>query len=329
MSLRTALARQFSAGSAAGDDLARDLAVSLRREPRWIPPRYLYDALGTALFEAVTRLPWYTIVRAEDGLLRRHATDIFGAAGPLAEVVELGGGAGARLLALVLAGRRAPGRLDVHLVDVSAASLAAASVALGRVDGMRVVTHEATYELALDQFSRDRVPGRRRMILLLGSMLGSVDPGGAVQLLGRVRAALDPGEALLIGIDLVKSERQLLLAYDDPLGINAALTRNLIVRINRELDAAIDVSRFAHRAVWVAAAARVDRQLVSLAAQRLHIHASGLDEPLREGEVIGTTRSHKYEPSGLAALLLQARFRKRAQWIDQEHGYALTLCEAS
>ena len=322
-------ARHRQAGGSSSDEFARDLAAALAEQPRRIPSRYLYDELGSALFEAIGRLPWYSISRAESGLLRRHATDVFRSAGPIAEIIEVGGGSGAKVLTLVVAGRRTPGALDVHLVDVSAAALSDASHALTRMDGIRVVTHETTYDSAFEQFSRDRRPGRRRMVLLLGSILGNLDFRAAAQLLARVRGTLDPGQALLLGVDLLKPERRMLLAYDDPLGVNAALNRNLLVRMNRELGAGIDLDAFAYRAVWNAALARVERHLVSRHDQRLWVPAANVDVRLLADEAIVTGLSYKYELSGLAALLMQARFRRRDQWVDQAEGYTLTLAEAT
>jgi uncharacterized SAM-dependent methyltransferase len=121
----------------------------------------------------------------------------------------------------------------------------------------------------------------------------------------------------------------MLAAYDDPVGVNAAFNRNVLVRINRELQAQIEIADFTHRAVWNATQGCVERELVSRRAQPLHIAAAGIDTMLRDGEPIVTERSHKYELSGIAELLLRARFRRRAQWLDQEHGYALTLAEAT
>ena len=321
-------ARPRHPSGASPDDFARELATTLVETPRRISSVYLYDSVGSALFEAITRLPWYTIGRAETGLLRRHATDVFAGAGPAAEIIEFGGGTGGRVLTLVLAGRRPPGLLDVHLVDVSAAALADATHVLGRLDGVRVVTHETTYERALEHFSRGRHHGRRRLVLLLGAIVGNQSPAAAAHLLARVRGMLDPGEAVLMGVDLIKSERQMLAAYDDPLGVSAAFNRNVLVRINRELQAQIELGDFAHRAVWNGAMGCVERQLVSRQALWLRIPAAGIDTMLREDEPIVTERSHKYELSGVAELLMRARFRRRAQWIDQEHGYALTLAEA-
>jgi uncharacterized SAM-dependent methyltransferase len=240
--------------------------------------------------------------------------------------VELGPGNGEKLAALVAAAMRANGRgLTVHLVDISPAALAVATRTLTAFPRVTVVTHEADYESGL----ADILPltnGGRTMALCLGSNIGNFDPPGAAMLLDHIRQALSGGDTLLIGTDLVKSEAELLLAYNDPLGVTAAFDRNLLVRANRELDADFDVASFAHRAVWNAAASRVEMQLVSLRPQTVRVPASHLEVTFAAGDTIWTESSYKFRPGGVAAMLAAAHFDVIGQWIDG--GYAITLGRA-
>jgi L-histidine Nalpha-methyltransferase len=305
---------------------ADDVAYYLSLTPRQLPSRYLYDDLGSALFEAISRLPWYRITRTERHLLNVQARHIVDAVQPLARVVELGPGSGRKLATLVDA-CTPDGRLLVHLVDVSPAALAAATRALDGNRDLLVRLHQGTYEAGLADLGREARPDGRTLVLFLGSNIGNFDPPGADAFLREIRATLAPGDALLLGADLVRTESDLLLAYDDPLGVTAAFNRNLLVRMNRELGATIDVAGFAHRAVWNAAASRIEMHLVSVRDQRLRVPAAHLDVTLRAGETIWTESSYKHRPDEVRAMLDRAGFRGVAQWIEDH--VSLTLAEAA
>lgn len=165
-------------------------------------------------------------------------------------------------------------------------------------------------------------------MLFLGSNIGNFDRPAANALLRQIRAALRPGDGLLIGADLVKPEPDLILAYDDPLQVTAAFNRNLLVRINRELDANFDLNGFAHRAVWNGEESRVEMHLVSTRAQRVVIRGAKLELSFQKGETIWTESSYKYEPDALVRQLGAAGFGLRKQWIDGDWGFALTLLVA-
>jgi len=308
-------------------EMARDVRFYLQQTPRQLPSHLLYDALGSALFDAICHLPWYRITDAELGLLRRHAGTIGQAIGPRGRVVELGCGSGEKLAALVThAGM--PG-LHAHLVDLSHAALARSVQTLAMLKGSktRVTTHHASYEdglLALPSGGAEPT-----LIVFLGSNIGNFDAPGAAALLRLVRAALRPGDALLLGADLVKPERDLLLAYDDPLGLTAAFNKNLLVRLNRELRADFDLGRFAHRAVWRPEASRVEMHLVSLAAQDVDLKGAELQLALEEGEIIWTESSYKFEATGLRRIVEPAGFVQRQQWVDEDARFALTLFAAA
>jgi len=322
-------------------ELARDVHHSLAARPRRLSPRHLYDPLGSALFDAICRLPWYRITRAELGLLHAYGRDILAGApgevmqpdrsrvlalGPATDVVELGPGNGEKLLTLLTAAR-ADWPIAVHLIDISPAALADASHKLQSLPGVTVTTHATRYVHGL-QALRDSVPDVHRLVLFLGSNIGNADPEAADALLRQFRAAMAPDDTLLLGTDLVKPECALLLAYDDPLGVTAAFNRNVLLRLNRELGADFDLDAFAHRALWNADASRVEMHLVSLREQRVTVPRADLEFTLAEGETIWTESSYKYEPDGVRALLDRVGFRTHAQWIDDEARFALTLAAA-
>ena len=308
------------------EQFAADVRYYLSLTPRQLPSRYFYDDLGSALFEAICRLPWYTITRAEMRLLAAHGDGVFRRLPSLTHVVELGPGNGEKLRTLLEAASRRQRPIDVHLIDVSASALAIAAQTIGSVGDVRVITHQATYDSGLREAQRQRTG--RTLVAFLGSNVGNFDPPGASAFLQNIRASLKNGDAVLLGVDLVKPRERLLVAYDDPLGITAAFNRNLLLRINRELDASIDLDGFVHRAVWNAEHGRVEMHLVARSDQTLHIPRAQVDERLHAGETIWTESSYKYVPEQVDDLLESCGFNPIAQWIDRDDGFALTMAEA-
>jgi L-histidine Nalpha-methyltransferase len=324
MSIARASARR-PADETSAAQFADDVQYYLSLSPRQLPSRYLYDALGSALFDAICQLPWYGLTRAETELLATHAADVFAAVSPLARIVELGSGSGEKLAVLLDAGRRQPSPVHLHLVDVSRLALETASRALSAFEGALVVMHQAPYEIGLEEVSRERLSSGRSLVLFLGSNIGNFDPPGADEMLRRIRATLSPGDGFLVGADLVKPERDLLPAYDDPLGVTAAFNRNLLVRINRELGGDFDLAGFAHRAVWNSEASRVEMHLVSTRLQHVCVPAARIEFVMRGGDTIWTESSYKYRADEIVAMLEKTGFRRQRQWIEPTAQFALTL----
>lgn len=307
---------------------ALDVQYYLSQDPKQLPSRYLYDSLGSCLFEAICCLPWYTITRAEMRLLHAHGREVLRAAAPLTSIVELGSGSGEKLAAL-LAHRRGAEPLALHLIDLSATALALSERTLLPLAGVHVVSHRATYESGLEEVRGRHAADGRTLVLFLGSNIGNFDPPGAEAFLRAIRAALRAGDRLMLGADLVKPAATLQRAYDDPLGVTAAFNRNLLVRINRELDANFDLDAFAHSARWNAAASRVEMHLVSLRRQVVQIAAVDMAVAIEEGESIWSESSYKYEAHEIVAVAERSGFRREAQWVDADDRFALTLVEAA
>ena len=294
----------------------------LARTPRQLPSKYFYDGLGSALFEAICRLPWYGITRAESALLARHTPAILAALpGPMT-IAELGVGSGDKLAMIAAA---AGTRLaHIQLVDISRAALDMAGHRLHAAGQANIETHQHTYEQGLARIAAQRRADEALLVLFLGSNIGNFDPPVAQQLLERIRAVLRAGDALLLGSDLVKPEADLILAYDDPLQVTAAFNRNLLRRVNDELGGTFDLDGWAHRAVWNAAERRVEMHLVSRRRQRVSIAAAAFDVTFEAGEWIWTESSHKYEAADIVANGRRAGFAAAEQWIDDRAGFALT-----
>ena len=297
------------------------------QEPRQLPSRYLYDELGSALFDAICRLPWYPITAAEMRLLAAHGAEVLRRTRP-SIVVELGSGSGAKLRTLLEGGDRAHRPRHVHLIDLSEAALAQAERTLASLEPLEVTGHLATYESGMEAAARAASPDDRVLTLFLGSNLGNFDPPSCEALLCGLRGRLGRGDALLLGADLVKPASVLRLAYDDPLGVTAAFNRNLLLRVNRELGGDFDIDRFVHRAVWNEEESRIEMHLVSLGIQDVRIAAVDLAFRMADGEPIWTESSYKYRPDEIGRLLSAGGFRVAAQWIDETAQFALTLAEA-
>jgi L-histidine Nalpha-methyltransferase len=304
---------------------ARDVRRGLAERPRTLPPRYFYDALGSQLFEAICRLPWYPITRAERALLGRHAAEMARSVADLRSLIELGSGSGEKIA--LLAGE-AKGPLDVHLIDISAEALDLGSRTLSRLPHVRVMSHLATYEAGLREAARTRRSEGAALVLFLGSNIGNFDPPEAERLLGEIRAALRPGDGFLLGADLVRPEAELVIAYDDPLGVTAAFNKNLLLRLNTELGADFDLDAWQHRALFSAAASRVEMHLVSRRTQRVKIPVAGLTIDFEEGETIWTESSYKYTLDSIAAMGARAGLRSERVWIEPEASFSTTLFRA-
>ena len=304
------------------DTFAADVGEHLRRTPRQLPSQYLYDEIGSALFEAICRLPWYRITRSESGLLARYARDILAPLSRPVSLAELGCGSGEKLAILVGgAGEYFP---LVQLIDISPTTLAMAQCRVEALGVGALRAHWETYETGLESAVRCRPAGASLLVLFLGSNIGNFDPPVARELLVRIRGLLRDGDALLLGSDLVKPERELLLAYDDPLRITAAFNRNLLRRINEELGGTFDLDGFVHRTVWNADERRVEMHLVSLQRQDVQIAAAGVELTVERDEWIWTESSHKYEPDQVLEEGRAAGFGRAEQWIDQDARFALT-----
>jgi L-histidine N-alpha-methyltransferase len=309
--------------------LIADVCTGLTATPKTLPSKYLYDALGSALFEAICRLPWYEVTRAEQRLLERYAVAVGALADPRL-IVELGPGSGDKLATLVRPLARSQPSLHLHLIDISEAALEQASRTVGQLPHVRVSTNRATYDDGLAKLPRlqTTLSGGKTMVLFLGSNIGNFDPPQSAALLRNIRAALRPGDTLLLGLDLVKPEPVLQLAYDDPLGVTAAFNKNMLTRLNTELGADFDLDRFAHQARWCVEDSRIEMHLVSRGAQTVRIRGANCTIAFEDGESIWTENSYKYYPEDADRLGADAGFRAVDQWVDEAGRFALTLLEA-
>ena len=311
-------------GTPAGD-LAADVRDGLSRTgQKELPSKYLYDEVGSALFEVICLLPEYGLSRAGARLLKRHADEIIDRLPLPVAVAELGSGSGTKTRWILEAlSRRQP--VTYYPIDISRTALSRCWQELGRIDSVSVVGFERAYLDGLLDVASRRNTGARLLVIFLGSTIGNFDRAAGEKCLREVRHILHPGDALLLSTDLEKSVSQLLLAYDDPAGVTAAFNLNLLARINRELGADFDLNYFTHEARWNESERRIEMHLVSTRRQTAHIRGANLNVDFSEGETIWTESSHKYRCDEAAGMGERAGFRCDAQWVDAEWPFAQSL----
>jgi dimethylhistidine N-methyltransferase len=289
-----------------------------------LPSKYLYDEVGSKLFEVISVLPEYGLTRADERLLRRYARDIASRLPAGTLVAELGSGTGTKTRWILEAfGRR--GQTSYCPIEISPAALATCRRELSDIDSISIVGFEREYLDGLLEVAARRRKGQQILVLFLGSTIGNFDAPADASFLSDVRRILSPGDALLLGTDLEKPTRQVIAAYDDPIGVTAAFNLNLLARVNRELGADFSLDRFRHEARFNPGTRSIEMHLRSACDQRVTVAAAGFSVCFERGETIWTESSHKYSLDEVETLAHQAGFRQDAQWVDAEWPFAETL----
>lgn len=309
---------------------AEDVSAGLKKPAqKELPSKYLYDAVGSRLFDVITVLPEYGVTRAEDRLLEKYAGDIAARVPHDVAVAELGSGSGIktrRILSALAGGNHSTRYFPI---EISATALAACEREVSDIGSVAVVGIEREYLDGLLEVAARRRTNERLMVLFLGSTIGNFEPEAAVDFLRKIRSMLAPGDFLLLGTDLMKPVPVLLDAYDDPLGVTAAFNLNLLARINRELGGHFVLSQFAHEARFNTEARSVEMHIVARQAQAVSIDASEMTIAFRAGESIWTESSHKYRAPEVATMAAGSGFECGTQWIDHEWGFAENLWAAA
>jgi L-histidine N-alpha-methyltransferase len=306
-------------------EFAAEVRAGLTRsEQKELPSKYLYDDVGSALFEVISVLPQYGLTRADERLLRRNAYEIVEQVpGPVA-VAELGSGSGKKTRWILKALCRRQ-HISYFPIEISPTALAMCERELGDIECMSIVGFEREYLDGLVEVAARRRGGEHLLVLFLGSTIGNFDRPAAARFLREVRRILQPGDSLLLGTDLEKPIPQLLSAYDDPLGVTSAFNLNLLARINRELDADFVLEQFTHVARFNPEERSVEMRLRSMRKQNVTIHRADLTVSFEESETIWTESSHKYAPEEPRWIARDAGFFCKSQWIDQEWAFAENL----
>jgi L-histidine Nalpha-methyltransferase len=305
--------------------LREDARAGLTASPKSLPPKWFYDANGSALFEKITELPDYYPTRAERAILRATAAGI-AAASRAHTLVELGSGSSDKTR-LLLDALRDAGTLRRYIpVDVSEAALADAGWRLQAEYpdlAVHALVSDFTHDLGLPDDDGDQHPPR--MIAFLGSTIGNMLPDERAAFLARLRASVSAGDTLLLGTDLVKDPAMLVAAYDDPAGVTAAFNKNVLAVLNAELGADFDLDAFDHVALWDAQAEWIEMRLRSALAQRVRLPAIGLTVEFGDGEEMRTEVSAKFRRDGVESELAAAGFALRSWWTDPDGLFGLSL----
>ena len=306
--------------------IADAVAAGLSHEPKSLPPKLFYDSAGSALFELITHLPEYYLTRTELAILRERAIEIAQLTPPGSSIIELGSGSSAKTRVLLRAASGLRMQVRYYPVDISPAALHDARESLRQeMPSVRVTPTVA--DLAGDfGFLRDIAPPR--LVLYIGSSIGNMESEEAAEFLRRLRSRLAPGDAFLLGTDLVKDPRILLSAYNDAAGVTARFNLNLLARINRELGGHFDLSAFRHIAVWNSRRQRIEMYLESLRDQEVAIDILGRRVHFARGERLHTENSHKYTMFGARLLLRDAGFQPLRTWTDDRKWFAVHFANA-
>jgi dimethylhistidine N-methyltransferase len=313
----------------ARDNFAADVRHGLSATPKVLSPKYLYDDLGSVLFDAICRLPEYYVTRTEDRILELYGSEILRAAGSRLRIVELGSGSAAKthhLIRPLLAGQET---VDYFAIDIDAVTLAATAKALtAQFGALHVTGLVAPFETGIVQIANlARRSGEATLVLFLGSTIGNFDPDGQRNLLHMVRSGLRENDTLLLGADSAKSDAILVPAYDDVLGVTAAFNRNLLVRINREAEGTFDVAHFHHKAIYDRERHRIEMHLVSDRAQT--VRAAGIEIAFAYGETIHTESSYKFTRAEIESLAGETGFELMQMWTDDKQWFGDYLLKAT
>jgi L-histidine N-alpha-methyltransferase len=309
---------------AAFSGLALDVRRGLLRAgQKRLSPQYLYDEVGSALFDAITFLDEYGLTRADARLLAKYSGRIWEKARRPSLIVEMGSGSGRKTAHLLAAAVHRASDVRYFAIDISGEALARCVRELAPI--CPVTPIRGRFLEGVRQALAQRAGRRPALAILLGSTIGNFDHEEAAEFLPALRNELAPGDSLLIGADLIKDPGVLLRAYDDAAGVTSAFNLNLLARLNRELGANFDLKRWRHRARYDAAAKRMEMHVESLADQTVSIPGAGCAVHFDRGETIWTESSHKYTPSDLDRLALENGFHPVECWIDSEWPFAECL----
>jgi L-histidine Nalpha-methyltransferase len=308
---------------ASEESFADHVRSGLTADPKRLAPRFLYDRIGSALYEAVALLPEYYLTQAETEILTQHAGEILGLVGEV-QIAELGPGNGLKSRIVLETALRSYPRVQYRPIDISREALADLSRRLvAEYDRLTVTACYGDYVQILRSRSlRAELPV---LLLFLGSSIGNYAPAEAIALMSTIARALQPHDAVLLGVDLKKSRSVLELAYDDPGGVTAAFNRNILARINRELGGSLDLRRFKFVARYDEKRGCIDAFQESLDAQRARIDALRLDVSFDRGERIHTESSYKYDPQEVYDLARSCGFTVTGAWTDDEHRFFSAL----
>jgi dimethylhistidine N-methyltransferase len=311
------------------DPVLSAAVTGLTASQKWLPPWLFYDTAGSALFEQITALPEYYLTRTERAIFQAYGSQLPAMLGAPATIAELGAGSAAKTGVLLQYFSDVQPELLYQPIDISPSALEEAEISIAEhIPSVRVLPQVANY--TTERYTIARPAGHKVLALYIGSSIGNFSPDEAAGILSNLRAHLQVGDALLLGTDLApnptKPVATLLSAYDDAAGVTAAFNKNILTRLNRDLDADFDLEGFAHRARWNAACSRIEMHLESLKEQTVTLAGQEID--FQRGETIHTENSRKFSSASIATLLSGSAFQTARTLNDPAGLYAVTLATA-
>jgi L-histidine N-alpha-methyltransferase len=308
-------------------EFAQDVRRGLTSNPKHLFPKYLYDELGSRLFEAICEVEEYYLTRSEDEILTTHTDEIVATIPECETLIELGSGSAEKTRNIIEALIRQRGDLLFVPIDISASALEESSHALlDSYPELRINAYAADYFQALDALKLESATPV--LVLFLGSNIGNFEPEEAVNFMRAIRRVLRKGDALLLGADLKKDRATLEAAYDDSLGVTRSFIVNELDRINRELDANFDLWAFGLRSIYNEALGRVEVYLESLRPQSVEIRGLDLTLDFQAGERIHVENAYKFDVDGLRLLGDQSGFGLQQTWLDKQNRFSSNLFRA-
>jgi L-histidine N-alpha-methyltransferase len=307
-------------------EYADEVIQGLLSRPKNLPCKLFYDDRGSALFEEITRLPEYYPTRTELEILEESSTDIAQATGTPVSIVELGAGTATKTGTLIQAFARRQMRAKYFPVDISSGALAHAKKRIKQeCPGVLVRPVIADFSNGFG-FLQD-IPGRK-VVLYLGSSIGNFDWNSAISMLSKVHDRLSPGDALLLGTDMVKAPEILVPAYNDAAGVTSQFNKNILMRINREFDADFDLNSFRHIAEWHTVPSRMEIYLESVRPQVVNLRLANVQVKFAARERIHTENSYKYTTEMVDSMLCVSGYHREQTWFDRKEWFGLHLARA-
>jgi L-histidine Nalpha-methyltransferase len=323
------------------EDFAADVERGLAAQSKYVSPKYLYDEVGSQLFEQICLQPEYYLTRTEASILNKHAPVISKLVGSNIEIIELGSGSSSKTAILLSYLSLQKKRIYYFPIDISSSILMESTRRLkSQFPNVSIIGIRSDYNLGIDKAAAAAAAGCKssernqeipdmKLVLFLGSSIGNFELIEARSLLGSVRKKLHTNDLLLVGFDLQKDESVLNAAYNDKAGITAKFNLNLLARINRELDGNLELGKFEHHAFYSREQQRMEMHLVSKTNQQLYIGALGKTFAIRKGESIHTENSYKYTLNQIAALADDCGFTLEKNFLDKNRWFDVALLSPS
>jgi L-histidine N-alpha-methyltransferase len=322
------------------EDFAADVERGLAAQSKYVSPKYLYDEVGSQLFEQICLQPEYYLTRTEASILNKHAPVISKLLGSNIEIIELGSGSSSKTAILLSYLSLQKKRIYYFPIDISSSILMESTRRLkSQFPNISIIGIRSDYDLGIDKAAaaaagcmsaeRNQEIPDMKLLLFLGSSIGNFELIEARSLLGSVRKKLHTNDLLLVGFDLQKDESVLNAAYNDKAGITAKFNLNLLARINKELDGNLELGKFEHHAFYSREQQRMEMHLVSKTNQQLYIGALGKTFSIRKGESIHTENSYKYTLNQIAALAEDCSFTLEKNFMDKNRWFNIALLSPS